>query len=373
MNIYSGIRLFGLVKYFLPSFWAFIFWPLYILLCYSLAPVTFLRLDRIWFFRQAGLFSLPFFFYFFLVLVVLDALRLVLLFLKTVPPIPGLSAALTAISLAAAVLFMVYGSFNARNINTVSYAINLNKSGGAQGSGLRITLVSDLHIGATVGRKWIANIVDAVNLTKPDIICLAGDIFDSSIDAVPDLEGAALELAKLDAPLGVYACRGNHDRESLSEREGTAPDRMKEFLKNASVVLLQDEALLVADSFYLAGRRDARPIGGSSTRKTAAQLAAGLDRSRPIIFMDHHPVDFRVEDDAGVDLILSGHTHRGQVFPGSIVTGRMFKYPDALDYGRWQGRSAQAVISSGAGVWGPPLRIGTRSEVVVIEVSFGKL
>ena len=203
---------------------------------------------------------------------------------------------------------------------------------------------------------------------------MAGDIFDNDIEAVPDLEGVAFELRRLHAPLGVFACQGNHDVDRISMagalRGETTADRIQEFLKDAGITYMLDDTLLVADSFYLVGRRDARPIGSRHIRQTAANLTSDLDKSRPLIFLDHQPVDYPAIESAGADLILSGHTHRGQVFPGSIVTRHMFKEAGATHYGYWHGSSAQAVVTSGAGVWGPPMRIGSRSEVVLIDVKF---
>jgi hypothetical protein len=378
MNIYTGFRLFCSLKLFFPSFRALAFWPIYIPLCYSLILVMLLRLDKVLILRQAGMYSLPFFGYFFLALIVLDALRLILRQLKIVLPVSNLPLLCTAIALGMTVLFMVYGTFHAKKIHTVNYEINLSKRAGGllpQEGSLRIALISDTHIGVTVDRKWVTRIVDAVNRTEPDIVFIVGDIFDNDIDAVRDLAGIAEELRRFRAPLGVFASQGNHDVDRISWRgalrgEATA-ERIKEFLKDAGITLLLDEVVLVADSFYLVGRRDISPIGSRHIRKTAAELAEVLDKSRPIIFLDHQPVDFPGKDEAGADLILSGHTHKGQVFPGSIVTEKMFREAGAIHYGYWQGRNAQAVVTSGVGVWGPPMRIGTLSEVAVIDVKFG--
>ena len=354
------------------------FWPVYITLCFSLILVMILPLDKILFLRQTGMYSLPFFGYFFFALLVLDALRIGLNHLKIALPISNLPLVSTIISIGIAVLFMVYGTFHARKIHTVNYEITLNKHASGllpQEGRLRIALISDTHIGLNVNRQWIANIVDIVNRTEPDIVIIVGDIFDNDIDSVRDLEGLVYELRRFNAPLGVFASQGNHDVDRISWRgalRGEASTvRIKDFLKNADIDLLLDEVVFVADSFYLVGRRDVSPIGSRHVRKTAAELAEGLDKSKPIIFLDHQPVDFPGKDDAGADLILSGHTHKGQVFPGSLITDRMFKEAGAIHYGYWQGHNAQAIVTSGAGVWGPPMRIGTISEVVVINVIFG--
>jgi predicted MPP superfamily phosphohydrolase len=370
INVYTGGKLFALVKYFLPSFKAFVFWPLYIFLCYSMVAVYILRLARVYPVREAAMHSFPLILYFFMLLLIFDGIKLVLHFLHRLPATAGFSAVGTGVALGLAVLLIIYGSFHARDIRNTNYNINLNKSGGD--SSLRIALITDLHIGDTVGRKWVANIVDTVNRANPDIVCIAGDIFDSSPDQVPDLENTVMELKRLVAPLGVYACPGNHDRDSPSGGDvGNGTGSIRDLLKNADVVYLQDETVFVADRFYIIGRKDARPIGpGRQERQTAAELTVGLDTSLPLIFLDHQPVDFPAVQEAGADLILSGHTHQGQFFPGNLITARIFKRAGATHYGHWRGRSAQALVSSGAGVWGPPIRFATNSETAVVDITF---
>jgi len=372
INIYTGKKLFGLLHFFLPSFKAFIFWPLYFFLCYSLVAIYILRIARVYPVRQMAMFTFPLILYFFFALLVFDGLRLVLRLLHRLPLTAGFSAAGTGIALGLAFLLIVYGSCHARDIRTTSYNITLNKNGGDDP--LRIAMVSDLHIGVSVGQKWIADIVNTVNNTKPDVIFLAGDIFDGGLDTMPHLEGAVLELKRLNAPLGVYACRGNHDVDRFSLRgtdESPGKDRIHTLLEDAGIVLLEDETVLVADRFYVTGRKDARPINlQAQERKSASELTAGLDTSLPLVFLDHQPVDFPAVEEAGADLILSGHTHRGQFFPGNLITARIFKKAGATNYGYWRGRSAQGVVSSGSGVWGPPIRIATNGEAVLIDVTF---
>jgi len=133
---------------------------------------------------------------------------------------------------------------------------------------------------------------------------------------------------------------------------------------------------------YIAGRRDARPIGMKAERKTAAELRAAMpgaplpgETPRTLIVLDHQPTQFPEIEAAGADLVLCGHTHRGQLFPANLITKRMYRKMGAAHYGYWRGSGAvamQAVITSGAGYWGPPLRVGTNSEVAVIDVEFVK-
>jgi len=369
INIYTGVRVLGLVKFFLPAVKVYLFWPLYIICCYSYIIVFFLRLDRLQPLRQIAMYSLPAVVYFFLAILLFDLFRLFWRFFGRFPLSPLFVAAGTGIALGLALLVLVSGAINARYIRTTNYTVTLNKGRGE--SPLRVVQLSDLHIGTTVNRKWLARMVDAANKAKPDMIVLTGDIFDNNLETIRDLDGIASELRRFNAPLGVYACQGNHDVDRISLRNNASTDRIQEFLNKAEISLLLDEVILIADRFYLAGRRDARPIGMSSARKTPRELAAGLDVSKPLFFLDHQPTDFPRIEEAGADFIFSGHTHKGQFFPGNIVTYHMYKDAGASHYGIWQGRSAQGVISSGSGVWGPPIRVFTKSEAVVVDIKFG--
>jgi predicted MPP superfamily phosphohydrolase len=368
INLYTGIRVFSLIKFFFPSFRALIFWPIYFLFCYSFILLTFVRSGWTRPFRLAAMNFIPAMFYFLLALLILDGVRLFLQHFGYIPRSQIFSAAGTGIAICLAVITMIYGACNARSIRTVQYTVTLDKR--AEMSSLRIALVSDLHIGETVGRKWVANIVDAINKTEPDMICIAGDIFDSGLEGISELDAIGGELKRLEAPLGVYACPGNHDVERLSLRQAGGTGGIRAFLETANVVFLEDEIVMPADSIYLTGRRDARPIGLRQERKPASELNAGLDTSKALIVLDHQPVDYSNLEKTGADLIFSGHTHRGQCFPANIVTKLMFIKAGATHYGYWRGSAAQGIVSSGAGVWGPPIRVATGSEVVVIDVVF---
>jgi len=363
---YIGTKCLALIQYFQPAFRAYIFWPLHILICISFIAAFFLRFDWL---RHTAMLLFPFIVYLFMALLAVDAVKLVMRLIQQHPVSGELSAAGTGIALGITVLLIAYGSHHARDIRTAHYEINLDKS---IENPLHVALVSDLHIGsASMTPEHIATIVDTVNNIQPDIVCISGDIFDGGIDSARDLEHKLAELKRLSAPMGVFACPGNHDVDRLSLREtsdGTGSSRIKQLLENAGITLLSDETVLINDSFYLIGRKDMRPIGLDAKRKTAAELTSDLDKSLPLIVMDHQPMDFQAIEEAGGDLILSGHTHRGQFFPGNVMTHLIFKKAGAVNYGHWQGKSSQAIVTSGAGIWGPPVRIGTDSEVALIEI-----
>ena len=142
---------------------------------------------------------------------------------------------------------------------------------------------------------------------------------------------------------------------------------MEEFLTDAGIHLLDDEAVLIDNKFYIVGRRDAsrcEKVEGS--RATPAQLTESLDQGKPIIFIDHQPKELQEIADAGVDLDLCGHTHDGQTFPGNITIKFLWKNP----CGYLQKGSMHNIVTSGSGVWGPAMRVGTNSEICTINVTF---
>ena len=375
---YTGKRLLDFSRCFAPNMKAAAFWLVFALLCVILLFSNFIR-HNLNFLRTAGSVWLAFLLYMLLFLALSDIARL---FLFTAgKKIPNINLYLVGAAIFLCALLIIYGVFHARSIKTVNYDIKLRNHWSMQGDQppgidsrregdndpLRIVLLSDLHIGSLIGEAWIGRVVDAVNKAQPDIVCIAGDIFDGNLDAVRDLPGVISQLQSLKAPLGVYAVLGNHDIDRMSFNDART-QRIEEALKAADIVLLKDEVREIRRNLYIAGRKDARPIGMSADRLSASELLSGINGT--IIMLDHQPVDFEQIEKAAADLLFCGHTHKGQVFPSTLITRGIFKNMGSTYYGYWQGNTMQAVVTSGAGVWGPPLRIGTNSEIAVINLEF---
>jgi predicted MPP superfamily phosphohydrolase len=301
------------------------------------------------------------FVYLFLLLALSDLARIVLYFAGK--RIANINLYTVGISLFLCLIIIIFGVLHARSIKTVNYDLTLK----GNGDDIKLALVSDLHIGQTVGDSWVGNIAEKVNAVKPDIIFIAGDIFDGNLDIIKNMQSVIAELKTFNAPLGVYAVLGNHDVDRQGFRNGSA-DRIAQILKEAGIVLLQDQVYEIRTGLSLAGRKDARPIGMNAERMTALELLSGIEGT--IIVLDHQPVQFEQIRQAGADLVLSGHTHNGQIFPGNLITKKIFKKAGSVSYGYWQGQTMQGVVTSGAGVWGPPLRVGTNSEIAVINLKF---
>ena len=210
----------------------------------------------------------------------------------------------------------------------------------------RIVMLSDLHIGYHNSRSELARWVDIVNAEKPDFILIAGDIIDGSMRPVVE-ERMAEEFRRLEAP--VYACLGNHEFYSgLPEA--------RQFYRDAGIRLLIDETAVIDSCITVIGRDDRTNM----RRKPVRELVPSLRETFTIV-LDHQPYNLDRTEQAGVDFQLSGHTHRGQVWPISWITDRVYE----CSWGSHQRGSTRYYISSGIGIWGGKFRIGTQSEYVV--------
>lgn len=253
------------------------------------------------------------------------------------------------------VLFIV-GVITAKSLKTTQYNISINKSSSLDS--LKVAMFSDLHLGYINSQNDVQKIVDEINKMNADIVLIPGDFFDGNINAVQDPEKIVEILSQLKSTYGTYLSWGNHDA-------GSSFDEMKSFLSTANITILEDDIHEFSDSFILVGRRDSSPIGNQGERRTSIdETLKNHNTKLPIIVMDHQPSNIDQYNQA--DLILSGHTHKGQVFPGNLMTNAIF----TVDYGHYSNDNIQAIVTSGAGTWGPPIRIGSKSEIVEINISF---
>lgn len=278
-------------------------------------------------------------------------------------------------SLAAACILLVsvFGFLHAGRIQVHEAHLTVGKPCAV--ANLKVALIADLHLGYNVGASMMEQMVEKLNRENVDLVCLAGDIFDNEYEALCQPEKIADILRGIKSRYGVYACWGNHDvRENVlagftfSRKEAREEDpRFLAFFQKADITLLQDESLLIDDAFYLAGRKDrskSRKMG--EERLTPAQLIQGLDKTMPVLVMDHQPKELAELAAAGADVDLSGHTHDGQLFPGNLLV--RFLYENAGGIKRKE--SMYSCVTSGVGVWGPAMRVGTDSEILVLNLNF---
>ena len=262
----------------------------------------------------------------------------------------------TGIFVAAATAVLCgYGACNALTPVVTRYEITLS----GQFSPFTLAAVSDIHLGRQVGARRLDQLVDLLNGQKPDTIVLLGDTIDDDLEPVEAFDGAS-GLRRLSAPWGVFAVMGNH--EYLRNRGEAYAAYLKD---RAKLRLLRDETIMLPNGVALIGRDDVtrERMGGQKTALLPA-LRQGLPLEAPVIVLDHNPNRFSEVVAARLPLLLSGHTHVGQLAPNQFALRYM--YP--LDYGVLTNGSSQLIVSSGFGTWGPPIRVGNHPEIMLLSI-----
>jgi len=267
--------------------------------------------------------------------------------------------ALGYVTLVLLALILWRGFWNARTPMIRKHSITIAKPAGSYEE-LRVVVASDLHLSTVVGIKHLTRLVKLVNIIHPDLVLLVGDVIDDDIEPYKSKHMSEM-MKQLKAQLGVYAVLGNH------EYIGGHIEAFAAQMEQSHVQLLMDETVKIAGSFYLIGRKDrAVKTMAKGSRMDIAELLTGVDKSLPLILMDHQPYDFDIALSNGIDLMLSGHTHRGQMAPYHWITRRLFE----LDWGYLLKGSMHVVVSSGFGTWGPPIRLGSRCELIELMIKF---
>ena len=280
-----------------------------------------------------------------------------------------------------------------------------------KGKTMTIAVVADLHLAYNSGLKQVETVVEHINKMNADLVCMPGDFFTNVYDDVRQPEKIIKELRKIKSRYGVYGCWGNHDVDepilagftftSFSKKAPVHDPRMISFLKRAGIKMLEDEYVLVDGKFYVAGRLDAEkpgiakdPKSGSDKipqRQPLSKVLKGIDHTKPIIMIDHEPRELPETARAGVDLDISGHTHDGQFFPLNLTQYFIWPNPYGIQLYDRSGKALEeekleryetedpkaekidtmtSFVTSGAGVYGPNMRVGTDSEVVKLTVKF---
>ena len=270
------------------------------------------------------------------------------------------------------ILTCVLGILHSSDLTVRRYDIQVAKDGGDRDR-LRVVLLADLHMGYSVGERRIENMVRLVNEQDADIILIAGDLFDNTVEGIDRPEAVKASLSSLKSRLGVYACWGNHDVDerlfsgfSTKRIEQTArSEEMEQFISDCGIQMLSDEVRLIDDSFYVIGRKDYENAGdGTKNRASLESLMNGLDERHMVISLEHEPRFLQENADAGVDVMLCGHTHDGQFFPLNIAIRSVWENPSGL----LKKDDMYSIVTSGVGIYGPDMRVGTDADITVVEI-----
>lgn len=270
----------------------------------------------------------------------------------------------------------IYGIINAKIVRTTEYEITINKDGG-NFKEMTIAMFGDPQFGYNIGEYHLKQAVDIINKNDVDIVCVVGDIFDNQYSAIKHPDKLIDLFKQIKSKYGMYAVLGNHDVEEPilcgftfnddDLENKLASKEMLDFIKKSGMVLLYDENVIINDSVNLYGRADQeRPNLGNITRKESGDIFKEVDATKPLFVLDHEPREYDELEKAGVDLMMAGHTHDGQLWPTKIATDIIWENP----YGLWVKNAFHAITTSGLGLFGPNMRVGTIAEVCIIHVKF---
>ena len=217
--------------------------------------------------------------------------------------------------------------------------------------GYSIVQISDIHLGPTIGREFMEDLVTRINALSPDLVAITGDLVDGSVEV---LREAAAPLAKLQAKHGVFFVTGNHEYYA-------GADEWIAHLRTLGIRVLRNERVRVGDAagaFDIAGTDD-RMAHLEGHGEDLGKALGNRDATTPVVLMAHQPRSFPEAAKLGVDLQLSGHTHGGQIFPW----GMFVQLQQGFLAGLFQRGDSTLYVSRGTGYWGPPMRLGAPAEI----------
>ncbi len=305
-----------------------------------------------------GYCALPFLLYMVLTVVLFDLILGILVVLRLIPRKAfrgsGYAAVQLCFFLVTPAAIVVAGVVNNDRLQIREYSVEVPRRSSSI-RGLKIVFASDFHLGAMTSDGLLERFVAKVQLLNPDLILIGGDVLEGDRGDL-SLDECESRFRQLKARYGFYAVSGNHEMHGES-RSG--------FFERSGIRLLEDNVVEIERAFCLAGRKDGRDTG----RRSVQDLLQKKPDDLPVVMLDHRPVDLDSVSRADVDLLLSGHTHHGQLFPVNFVTGRQYE----LSWGFMKKRNTHIIVTSGTQVWGPPVRTVGSSEIVVINVTFDDL
>ena len=269
------------------------------------------------------------------------------------------SVALVAFT--ATVFSLSVGWYRAHNVWQTPYAIESDK----EIQDLKIIMFADSHVGTTFNGIGFSKHIKAMQTQKPDVVVVAGDFVDDDTTR-QDMVEAAKALGEMKTTYGIYYVFGNHDKGYRTYRNFSGRDLVSELEKNG-IKVLQDEVVSIGNSFYLIGRNDSsvkKERGGR--RKSIEELVKDLDKSKFMIVADHQPTDYKKQTEANVDLVLSGHTHGGQLFPFNRI-GEWIGANDKI-YGYEKIGNTNFIVTSGISDWAIKFKTGCKSEFITVNL-----
>jgi len=310
-----------------------------------------------------GSFWFAFMLYFLMSIVLLDLMRLLNHFFSVFPGsvvnnygIWKFGTLIVVIILSSVIV--AAGYINTRILNVRNLEVTVKK-GASPLTELNAVMFADIHLTAMNNEKLLSRIIDKSNSLDPDIVLIPGDFVDEKSGWL-EKRGIGQSFFRIKSKYGVYACTGNHEYiVGIKDASG--------FIKSHNIRLLQDEMVMVDSAFYIAGRDDrSKKQFTGNDRKSLNEIVVSRNEDLPLILLDHTPFGLEEAENNKVDLQLSGHTHRAQLWPLNYLTQMIYE----KDYGYLKKGNTQYYVTCGVGTWGPPVRTGSRTEIVNLRIKF---
>ncbi|WP_271712198.1 metallophosphoesterase [Anaeromicropila herbilytica] len=262
-------------------------------------------------------------------------------------------------------MILSYGYYNMHHIVESDYNITTTKE--LREGGYKIVFLSDLHFGTTMNSRQLQMNCNKIKKVSPDLVILGGDIVDENTSK-EKMQKAFQTIAKLHPSLGIYYVYGNHDKNLYSRNPNYTEDELQETIEKYQIRILDDSSWKISNEISITGRNDTWVAQMEQKKRTSSkELAKNTQKNNYHILVDHQPRDMDENEEAGFELMLSGHTHAGQLWPVGLLT--VLFDNQTVNYGIRQFNKMNLVVSSGIGGWGYPLRTGKHSEFVVINLT----
>ena len=356
-NVYLFVRIWQL---FIPKEYRLLYVFLYAVL-FSIYPASNLFDERdagltVHILTGAANYLLPFFLYLFLFVLIADLLLLINLLLKIVPDEKkrrrSFRGRMLLLIICLSLTVVVAGVINFNTIRTSEYQITIPGRSSQLGR-MRIAFVSDFHLEEGTPVRFVERFVKEVEAINPDLMLYGGDIVEGD-EEDENMERFERLLRSITTRYGAYGVLGNHEHYARQDKGS--------FFSKAGIEILADSVVIVGDSFILAGRNDSH----TRTRKSVEELMSTIPDSLPVILMDHRPTEIDQTSRTAADVVFSGHTHNGQLFPINLITRIVYE----LSHGYLKKGETHFFVSSGIRLWGPPVRTTGKSEIMVIDITF---
>jgi len=311
----------------------------------------------------SGSFWFAFMLYFFLFILLIDLSRLLNHFFNIYPAFITSNYSTAkfvtfVVVLSISIIIIIAGFINTRNIKINQVEIEIPKKS-SNLSELNVVHAGDFHLTIINNGKFLDEIVERINSLNPDIVLMTGDILDDNINILKR-QNIGKSLSKIKSKYGVFVSNGNHEFIN-------GADELDKYMEEMNLKVIRDSSAFIDNSFYIVGRDDRSKVSFTGKqRKSLKEIMTNVDKNYPVILLDHTPSKLGEAVNENIDLQLSGHTHNGQMFPANFITKWIYE----VSWGYLKKEQTQFYVTCGVGTWGPPVRLGSDSEIVNLKIRF---